>query len=133
MLYWKLLTHECNEKFSILVYDIFYTCVWFFPYLRLIFPIPAYGKFPSTNEKSLYVYGTFKSEEEKPYFRTEYLRLFFGLVFFFYFRLKNWEVWKIENSSHQYNNDLIRKSCLSGTYICFLSFFDAYLTAPASL
>ena len=55
-----------------------------FPYLCMIFPIPAYGntrmygKFPSADEKSLYsyVYGTFKSMEGKSYFRMEYSRLF---------------------------------------------------------
>ena len=58
-----------------------------FPYLCMIFPIPAYGntrvygKFPSANEKSLYVYGTFKSMEEKPYFRMEYLLLLFTVNF----------------------------------------------------
>ena len=52
----------------------------------MIFPIPVYGntqvngKFPSANEKSLYMHGTFKSLEEKPYFRMEYLRLFFTVT-----------------------------------------------------
>ena len=83
ILYWKLLTHICNGKFSILLYDIFHTCLWFFPFLCIIFPILAYGntrvygKFPSTNDKSPNVYGAFKSMEEKPYFRRGYLRLFF--------------------------------------------------------
>ena len=31
----------------------------------------------NTNKKSLYVNGTFKSMEEKPYFGMGYLRLFF--------------------------------------------------------
>ena len=48
----------------------------------------VYFKFPSTNEKSLYVYRTFKSMEEKPYFRMEYLRLFFTL----YLPIDNFEV-----------------------------------------
>ena len=57
---------------SILVYD---------------FHIPAYGNtrvyatFPSVKEKFLYVYGTFKSMEEKPYFCMRYLRLVFRLIF----------------------------------------------------
>ena len=52
----------------------------------MIFSIPAYGntqvygKFPCANEKSLYVNDTFKSMEEKPYFRIGYLRLFFYSV-----------------------------------------------------
>ena len=37
-------------------------------------------KFPSASEKFLYVYGTFKSKEEKPYIRMRYLRLFFTSV-----------------------------------------------------
>ena len=47
------------------------------------FPILAYGntrvyeKFSSANEKSLYVYGTCKGMEEKPYSRMRYLRIFF--------------------------------------------------------
>ena len=39
-----------------------------FPHLCMSFPIPAYGnngKFLSANEKFLYVYGAFKSMEEK--------------------------------------------------------------------
>ena len=51
-----------------------YLCM-IFPILLKIFPKPAYGnrrvngKFPNANEKSLYVYGTLRTMEEKPYFR----------------------------------------------------------------
>ena len=66
-----------------------YLCMIFSPYFCVIFPIPANGntrvngKFPSTNEKSLYVYRKFKSMEEKPYFRMGYLRLFFTVCILF--------------------------------------------------
>ena len=67
-IFWKILTHTCNGKFSILVYDFSHTSVW---------KPASVWKIPSANEKSLYVCGIFKSLEEKPYFRMGYLRLFF--------------------------------------------------------
>ena len=54
-----------NGKFSMLLYDFFHTnaIVW---------------KISNRKRKiSIYVYGTFKSMEEKPYLRMRYLRLFF--------------------------------------------------------
>ena len=59
-----------------------------FPYMCISFPIPAYGnpqvygKFPSANKKSLYLYGTFKSTKESSYFHMGYLRLFFKLYIY---------------------------------------------------
>ena len=61
------------RKFSIFVYDFSQTNV---RYTRV------YGQFSSAIEKCLYVYGTFKSMKEKPYFSMEYLRLFFTLRLF---------------------------------------------------
>ena len=54
----KLLTYTCNEKFSILLYDIFYTCVWF--YLNIYASVRKVSK---RKKKSLYVYGSFKGME----------------------------------------------------------------------
>ena len=58
-----------------------YLCIWFFPYQCICGNTRMYGQFPSSNEKFLYVYGTFKSMEEKPFFHMGYLRLFFTLFY----------------------------------------------------
>ena len=76
-------------------WKIFHTCLWYFPYLCMIFPTPAYGNtrvygnFQRENEKSLYEYRTFKSMEEKPYFRMRYLRLFFKGKLSLWFSVRN--------------------------------------------